>query len=56
MIDNNLLNMFANVLDDITKKHDKKYNEHYIEDDGTCICGKKLDKCKDAYEHMTGGV
>lgn len=27
-----------------------------IEEEGTCMCGEKLDKCDDAYEHMTHGV
>ena len=27
-----------------------------IEEEGTCMCGEKLDKCPDAYEHMTHGV
>ena len=27
-----------------------------IEEEGTCMCGEKLDICPDAYEHMTHGV
>lgn len=27
-----------------------------IEESETCECGKKLDQCKDSYEHMTHGV
>lgn len=27
-----------------------------IEESETCECGKKLEECKDSYEHMTHGV
>lgn len=27
-----------------------------IEESETCECGKKLDQCKNSYEHMTHGV
>ena len=27
-----------------------------IEESETCMCGEKLDKCPDAYGHMTHGV
>ena len=27
-----------------------------IEESETCLCGDKLEECKDSYEHMTHGV
>ena len=27
-----------------------------IEEEGTCLCGKLIDDCDEAYEHMTSGV
>lgn len=26
-----------------------------MDDDNTCMCGKEIDSCPEAYEHMTGG-
>lgn len=27
-----------------------------LEESITCVCGEKLDECKDSYDHMTSGV
>ena len=27
-----------------------------LEESITCVCGEKLNECKDSYEHMTSGV
>ena len=27
-----------------------------LEESITCVCGDRLDECKDSYEHMTHGV
>ena len=42
-------------LTEVQQAHVDAALDSYDEDYTMCICGKKIDDCEDAYEHMTSG-
>ena len=58
------MNMYKLLAEQSVRDGEQRYTEAQIrdmvgavdiEEEGLCMCGKEVDKCPDAYSHMTMG-